>query len=69
MGRNIMNRRNILNISTMMALGLALLPASAIAQQGTQRGGPKLSKDFYATPLIKLDAGRHPPGSFMLPSH
>src|SRR5271169_5955104 len=28
-----------------------------------KRGGPKLSKDFYATPLIKLDAGRHPPGS------
>jgi hypothetical protein len=30
-----MNRRNILNISTLTALGLALLPSSTVAQQGT----------------------------------
>jgi hypothetical protein len=30
-----MNRRSILSISAMTALGLALLPSSAVAQQGT----------------------------------
>jgi hypothetical protein len=28
-----------------------------------KRGGPKLSEEFYVTPLIKLDAGRYPAGS------
>jgi len=54
MGRNIMNRRNILNISTMVALGLALLPASAIAQQGTlkqQLVGTWTLVSYDATPL------------------
>jgi hypothetical protein len=32
-----MTRRNILSISAMMALGLALLPSSIVAQQGTLR--------------------------------
>jgi len=30
-----MNRRSILNISALTALGLALLPSSTVAQQGT----------------------------------
>jgi hypothetical protein len=34
-GRNIMNRRNIFTLSAITALGLALLPGSAVAQQGT----------------------------------
>jgi Lipocalin-like domain len=34
-GRKIMNRRGILCISAMTALGLALLPGSIVAQQGT----------------------------------
>jgi Lipocalin-like domain len=34
-GRDTMNRRCILSISAMTALGLALLPGSTVAQQGT----------------------------------
>jgi ketosteroid isomerase-like protein len=52
-----MNRRNILSLSAMTALGLALRPDSAVAQQASDMEGVKAaSKAFYAA-LAVLDNG------------
>jgi ketosteroid isomerase-like protein len=52
-----MNRRNVLSLSAMTALGLALLPGSAVAQQAADMEGVKAaSKAFYAA-LAVLDNG------------
>ena len=52
-----MNRRDILSLSAIPALGLALLPGSAVAQQAADVDGVKAaSKEFYAA-LAVLDNG------------
>jgi ketosteroid isomerase-like protein len=52
-----MNRRNILSLSAMTALGLALRPDSAVAQHASEMEGVKAaSKAFYAA-LAVLDNG------------
>jgi ketosteroid isomerase-like protein len=52
-----MNRRDVLRMSAIPALGLALLPGSAVAQQAADVEGVKAaSKEFYAA-LAVLDNG------------
>src|ERR1700680_3225888 len=52
-----MNRRNILTLSATTALGLALLPGSAVAQPAADMEGVKAaSKAFYAA-LAVIDNG------------
>ena len=52
-----MNRRDVLSMSAIPALGLALLPGSAVAQQAADVDGVKAaSKEFYAA-LAVLDNG------------
>jgi hypothetical protein len=42
-----MNRRNILSLSVITALGLALLPGNAVAQQSDIDGVKAASNAFY----------------------
>lgn len=51
-----MNRRNILSLSAITALGLALLPSIAVAQQADMEGVKAASKAFYAA-LLVIDDG------------
>ena len=52
-----MNRRDVLHMSAIPALGLALLPGSAVAQEAADVDGVKAaSKAFYAA-LAVLDNG------------
>lgn len=52
-----MDRRNVLSLSAITTLGLALLPANAVAQQGADMDGVKAaSKAFYAA-LMVIDDG------------
>lgn len=51
-----MNRRNILSLSAITALGLALLPSLAVAQQADVDGVKAASKAFYAA-LAVIDNG------------
>jgi hypothetical protein len=71
-GRNIMNRRTILSIAAMTALGLALFPSGAVAQEGTlkqQLVGTWTLVSFDATPLngTKVQPlGTNPKGVLMV---
>ncbi|MGA8480639.1 MAG: twin-arginine translocation signal domain-containing protein [Chthoniobacterales bacterium] len=52
-----MNRRNVLSLSALTALGLALLPSNAVAQEAADAEGMKAaSKAFYAA-LAVIDDG------------
>ena len=51
-----MNRRRILSLSVITALGLALLPSIAVAQQKDMEGVKAASKAFYAA-LAVIDDG------------
>jgi ketosteroid isomerase-like protein len=52
-----MDRRNVLSLSAITALGLAVLPGQAVAQEGADMDGVKAaSKAFYAA-LAVLDNG------------
>jgi ketosteroid isomerase-like protein len=51
-----MNRRSILSLSAITALGLALLPSIAVAQQADMEGVKAASKAFYAA-LAVIDDG------------
>jgi ketosteroid isomerase-like protein len=51
-----MNRRSILSLSAITALGLALLPGHAVAQQADLDGVKAASKAFYAA-LAVIDNG------------
>jgi ketosteroid isomerase-like protein len=52
-----MNRRHILSLSVITALGLALLPGRAIAQQEADIEGVKAASKAFYTALAKLDGG------------
>jgi ketosteroid isomerase-like protein len=52
-----MNRRNILSLSATTALGLALLPGSAIAQPAADMEGVKAASKAFYTALAVLDNG------------
>lgn len=51
-----MNRRSILSLSAITALGLALLPSITVAQQADMEGVKAASKAFYAA-LAVIDDG------------
>lgn len=51
-----MNRRSILSLSAIAALGFALLPSIAVAQQADMEGVKAASKAFYAA-LAVIDDG------------
>jgi hypothetical protein len=52
-----MNRRNVLGLSAISALGLALLPGSAITQQAADMEGVKAASKAFYTALAVLDNG------------
>jgi hypothetical protein len=52
-----MNRRNALSLSAIAALGLALLPSYARAQQAADTEGVKAASKAFYTALAKLDGG------------
>jgi hypothetical protein len=52
-----MNRRNVLGLSAISALGLALLPGSAITQQVADMEGVKAASKAFYTALAVLDNG------------
>ena len=52
-----MNRRNILTLSATTALGLALLPGSAVAQPAADMEGVKAASKAFYTALAVLDNG------------
>ena len=52
-----MNRRNILSLSAIAALGLALLPSNAPAQQAADMEGVKAASKAFYTALAVLDNG------------
>ena len=53
-----MNRRNILSLSAITALGLALLPGSAVAQQAADTEGVKAASKAFYTALAVLTVAR-----------
>src|ERR1043166_9425073 len=52
-----MNRRRIFNIAASLALGLALLPSSAFAQQATDIDGVKAASKALYEALAVMDDG------------
>ena len=52
-----MNRRHILSLAVITALGLGLLPGHAIAQQEADVEGVKAASKAFYTALAKLDGG------------
>jgi hypothetical protein len=52
-----MDRRNILSLSAVAALGLALLPSNAVAQQGADMEGVKAASKAFYSALPVLDNG------------
>ena len=52
-----MNRRNVLSLSAITVLGLALLPGSAVAQQAADTEGVKAASKAFYTALAALDNG------------
>ena len=52
-----MNRRNVLSLSAIAALGLALLPSNAPAQQAADTEGVKAASKAFYTALAVLDNG------------
>jgi len=52
-----MNRRHILSLSVITALGVGLLPGRAIAQQEADIEGVKAASKAFYTALAKLDGG------------
>jgi ketosteroid isomerase-like protein len=52
-----MNRRNMLSISAMTALGLALLSSSTVAQPAADMEGVKAASKAFYTALAVLDNG------------
>jgi ketosteroid isomerase-like protein len=52
-----MNRRHILSLAVITALGLGLLPGHAIAQQGADVEGVKAASQAFYSALAKLDGG------------
>jgi ketosteroid isomerase-like protein len=52
-----MNRRNMLSISAMTALGLALLSSSTVAQPAEDMEGVKAASKAFYTALAALDSG------------
>jgi hypothetical protein len=63
-----MNRRNIISLSAIAALGLALLPSTAIAQQGTlkQQVVGTWTPVSMTTPVIVQLVGANPQGIFLI---
>ena len=53
-----MNRRNVLSLSAIAALGLALLPGSTVAQQAADTEGVKAASKAFYTALAALDNGK-----------
>ena len=63
-----MNRRNVLSLSVISALGLTFLPGSAVAQQAADIEGVKAASKAFYVALATLDNGEamekvwaHPP--------
>ena len=52
-----MNRRNVLSLSAIAVLGLALLPGSTVAQQAADTEGVKAASKAFYTALAALDNG------------
>ena len=52
-----MNRRNVLSLSVISALGLAFLPGSAVAQQAADIEGVKAASKAFYVALATLDNG------------
>jgi ketosteroid isomerase-like protein len=52
-----MNRRNVLSLSTLTALGIALLPGNSIAQQAGDIEGVKAASKAFYTALTAVDGG------------
>jgi ketosteroid isomerase-like protein len=52
-----MDRRNVLSLSAIAALGFALLSSNAVAQQATDVEGVKTASKAFYTALAALDGG------------
>ena len=52
-----MNRRNVLSLSAIAVLGLALLPGGTVAQQAADTEGVKAASKAFYTALAALDNG------------
>ena len=52
-----MNRRNVLSLSALTALGFALLPGNAVAQQAADMEGVKAASKAFYTALAVIDNG------------
>ena len=52
-----MDRRNVLSLSAITVLGLALLPGNAVAQQAADVDGVKAASKAFYTALAALDGG------------